>query len=131
MRFSRKHRNYYACTLPLMWSCRIEFVRRTLPSPLCLMLTIFNEEAYMTFTSLFNKGLNLFKFDCVWTHARILSWNQSIPSNEGKYACSLKQRRPLMGRMLRKCITIPIRWSPTGAHVSSLIKTQSTVYQVH
>ena len=30
----------------------------------CLVLTIFNEEAYLTFKSIFHKALNLFWFDC-------------------------------------------------------------------
>ena len=29
-----------------------------------LVLTIFNEGAYLTFKSIFNKGLKLVKFDC-------------------------------------------------------------------
>ena len=28
------------------------------------MLTIFNEETYLTFKSMFHKALNLFQFDC-------------------------------------------------------------------
>ena len=30
-------------------------------------------------------------------HARIRSWNQPVPSNEGQVSCSSKQQEPLMG----------------------------------
>ena len=35
--------------------------------------------------------------DRLWNHARILSWNQIVLSNEGKVSGSRKQRGPLMG----------------------------------
>ena len=61
---------------------------------LVLILTIFNEGAYMTFKSIFHKALNLFYFDCDIT---LESWNQPVLSNKGKVSCSRKQRGPLMG----------------------------------
>jgi len=37
-----------------------------------LVLTIFNEGAYLTFMSIFHKALNLFQFDCEITlHASL------------------------------------------------------------
>ena len=34
---------------------------------LVLVLTIFNEGAYLAFKSIFHKALNIFKFDCEFT----------------------------------------------------------------
>ena len=59
-------------------------------------LTIFNNGAYLTFKTIFHKGLNLFKFDCEY-HAQILSWNQPVLSNEGNVLCSRNQQDCLMG----------------------------------
>ena len=61
-----------------------------------LVLTIFNEGAYLTFKSIFHKALN-FSSVRLWYHARIHSWNQPVLSNKGKVSCSRKQRGPLMG----------------------------------
>jgi len=38
----------------------------------CLVLTILNEVAYLTFKSIFHKALNLFKFDCEITLEYVL-----------------------------------------------------------
>ena len=60
---------------------------------LVLVLTIFNEGAYLTFKSILLQ-LILVR---LWTHARIRSWNQPVLSNKGKVSCSMIQRGPLMG----------------------------------
>jgi len=41
-----------------------------------LVLTIFNEGAYLTFKSIFHKALNLFKFDCEITLEFVSGTNQ-------------------------------------------------------
>ena len=58
------------------------------------VLTIFNEGAYLKYTSIFHKALNLLYFD-LWNHVRIRSLNQPVLSNKGKVACSRKQQGPL------------------------------------
>ena len=41
-----------------------------------LVLTILNEEGYLTFKSIFDKVLNLFKFDCEITLESVPGTNQ-------------------------------------------------------
>ena len=41
-----------------------------------IVLTIFNEEAYLTFKSIFHKTLNLFQFDCKIMHESVPGTNQ-------------------------------------------------------
>ena len=41
-----------------------------------LVLTIFNEGAYLTFKSIFHKALNLFQFDCEITLESVPGTNQ-------------------------------------------------------
>jgi len=41
-----------------------------------LVLTIFNEGAYLKFKSIFHKALNLFKFDCKITLESVPGTNQ-------------------------------------------------------
>ena len=41
-----------------------------------LVLTIFNEGAYLTFKSIFHKAINLFKFDCEFTLESVPGTNQ-------------------------------------------------------
>jgi len=43
---------------------------------MCFFLTIFNEEAYLTFKSIFHKALNFFKFDCEITLESVPGTNQ-------------------------------------------------------
>ena len=52
---------------------------------LVVVLTIFNEKAYLT------KNVNLPK-GWLWNHAQIHSWNQPVLSNEGKVSCSRTQQ---------------------------------------
>ena len=82
---------------------------------LVLVLTIFNEGAYLIFKSISHKALNLFYFE---NHARICSWNQPVLSNKGKVSCSRKQQGLLMGlkpttstlqvRRATQCTTPPL-----------------------
>ena len=56
-------------------------VLSTFPGILCnivlvLVLTIFNERAYLTFKSIFHKALNLVKFDCEITLESVHGTNQ-------------------------------------------------------
>ena len=55
-----------------------------------LVLTIFNEGAYLTVKSIFHKALNR-------NHTRIRSSNQPVLSNKSKVSCSKKQRGPFDG----------------------------------
>jgi len=41
-----------------------------------LVLTIFNEGAYLTFKSIYHKALNLFEFDCDITLESVSGTNQ-------------------------------------------------------
>jgi len=60
---------------------------------LVLVLTIFNEGAYLTFKSIFRKA-HQFRLVHLWNHARISSWNKPVLSSKGKVSCSKKQRGP-------------------------------------
>ena len=55
---------------------------------LCLVLTILNERAYLTFESIFHKVLNIFSS---------IAKSRSVLSNRGKVSCSRLQRGLLMG----------------------------------
>ena len=50
-----------------------------LHSKLLLLLTIFNEWAYLSIKSIFHKPPFLFYIECVWKYARISSWKQPVP----------------------------------------------------
>ena len=48
--------------------------------------------------SIFNKAINLFKFDCeIMLESVPGTVNQPLQSNEGEVSCSRKQREPLRG----------------------------------
>jgi len=42
----------------------------------CVFLSMFNEETYLTFKSIFHKALNLFEFDCEITLESVPGTNQ-------------------------------------------------------
>ena len=92
-----------------------------------LVLTIFNEGAYLTFESIFHKALYLFLV-WLWNHARICSWNQPVLSNKGKVSCSRKQLGSLMGLepKISTLQIIAIRWTmPT---LRCTVKLQTVCY---
>ena len=73
-----------------------------------LVLTIFNEGAYLTFNSIFHIALSLFQFDCEITQ-KIRSWNQPVLSNKVKLLAQ-GNKGPLMG-LEPTTSTLQVRYS--------------------